>query len=79
MSATRTRGDRVVDLRLGFDLFEAQVITESVRAAGFHVGLREMTTEGIPLSPPIARQVLMVRERDLNEVRRLVDRSFATA
>lgn len=45
-----------MDLDVGFDLFRAQMITESVRAAGHDVRLREMTMEGMAFTPSHARQ-----------------------
>lgn len=80
MTRAESRGDEIVDLQLGFDLFRAQVITESVRAAGFDVRLREMTPDGLgALTPPIQQQVLMILAQDLDAVRRIVDDSYPTA
>lgn len=75
MADAGARGEQIVDLELGFDLFEAQVIAESVRSAGYDVRLREMTTEGVALSRPLVRHILLVRTPDLEAVRQIVDQS----
>lgn len=77
VSTDEARGDQIVDLGVGFDLFTAQVITESVRAAGFTVQLREMTPEGVAVSR-LTQHRLMVHVADLDAVRQLVDESFPT-
>lgn len=79
VSTSEVRGDQIADLSVGFDLFTAQVITESVKAAGFNVELREMTPEGVALSPLLQQHRLLVQAEDLDRVSRLVDKSFPTA
>jgi hypothetical protein len=78
VSTDEARGDQIADLPVGSDLFSAQVISESVKAAGFNVELREMTPEGVALAR-FQQHRLLVQAADLDAVRQLVDNSFPTA
>ena len=78
VSAHEAESDEIVDLPMGFNLFTAQVIAGSVKTAGFNVQLREMTTEGVALSPPLSQHRLMVFAADIDAVRQLLDKSFPT-
>ncbi len=64
----------LVEIELGLDLFEAQLLTESVRSAGYDVRLLEMHDATTALDT--TRQTLLVAERDQDAVRSIIDQSF---
>ncbi|MEM7142745.1 MAG: hypothetical protein AAF548_17110 [Actinomycetota bacterium] len=75
MASAESVGDELVEIELSRDLFESQMIAETVVAAGYDVRLLAMSADG--LAPRSARpHRLLVRSGDLDAVRAVVAPTF---
>ena len=66
----------IVTLRLGFDRFDAHLVTEACRAEGLTVELLTMDDHGsLPGNLAVIRHRLLARSDELGDVRRILARS----
>jgi len=73
-------GSRFVEVQLGFDRFEATIVTEACRAEGFDVQPLLMDSSGaVPGRVALVPHRMLAREADLEAVTRIVNRSSPQA